>query len=135
MALKITRAKPASTPSRRPAATAKPPQPPPKQAAPVTPTAKKSTPPLVTLKHLAAQLADAHTMPKKQAEAVMDDVLALLVAHLKAGDRLRLGGFATLEVKDRPARSGRNPATGATIQLAASKKIAFRPGKELKAAI
>lgn len=89
----------------------------------------------VTLKHLAAQLAEAHAMPKKQAETVMEDVIGLLVAHLKAGARLRLGGFGSLEVKDRPARTGRNPATGAAIQIAASRKIAFRPAKELKAAI
>jgi DNA-binding protein HU-beta len=44
-------------------------------------------------------------------------------------------GLGILEVKDRPARTGRNPATGASIQIAASKKIAFRPSKELKAAI
>ncbi len=74
-------------------------------------------------------------MPKKQAETVMEDVIELLVAHLKAGARLRLGGFGSLEVKDRPARTGRNPATGAAIQIAASRKIAFRPAKELKAAI
>ena len=74
-------------------------------------------------------------MPKKQAETVMEDVIGLLVAHLKVGDRLRLGGFGSLEVKDRPARTGRNPATGAAIQIAASRKIAFRPAKELKAAI
>jgi DNA-binding protein HU-beta len=59
----------------------------------------------------------------------------MLVTHLKAGDRLRIGGLGILEVKNRPARTGRNPATGATIQIAASKKIAFRPAKELKDAI
>ena len=59
----------------------------------------------------------------------------LLVGHLKAGDRLRIGGLGTMEVKNRPARTGRNPSTGATIQIAASKKIAFRPAKELKEAI
>lgn len=135
MALKTPRTKPGPAPSRVPAATTKPTKPPLKQATRTLPTVKTSTAPVVTLKHLAAQLADTRTMPKKQAEAVMDDILALLVAHLRAGDRLRLGGFGTLEVKNRPARSGRNPATGATIQIAASKKVAFRPGKELKAAI
>ena len=74
-------------------------------------------------------------MPKKQAEAVLVDVVGLLVTHLKAGDRRRIGGLGILEVKNRPARTGRNPATGATIQIAASKKIAFRPAKELKDAI
>ncbi|MEJ1978093.1 MAG: HU family DNA-binding protein [Acetobacteraceae bacterium] len=87
------------------------------------------------LKHLAAQLAESHELPKKHAEALLDDVVGLLVDHLKAGDRLRISGLGVLEVKDRPARSGRNPATGATIEIAASKKIAFRAAKELKEAI
>ena len=91
--------------------------------------------PNVTLKHLAAQLAESHELSKKQAEAVMDGVIGLMVAHLKAGDRLRLGGFGIVQVKDRPARSGRNPATGAAIQIAASRKITFRPAKELKDSI
>jgi DNA-binding protein HU-beta len=99
------------------------------------PAAKPATPPNVTLKHIAAQIAEAHAIPKKEAEAMMDGIIGLMVAHLKAGDRLRLGGFGILEVKNRPARTGRNPATGAAIQIAASKKIAFRPAKELKASI
>ena len=74
-------------------------------------------------------------MAKKQAEAVMDDVIKLMIGHLKAGDRLRLGGFGILEVRNRPARAGHNPATGAAIQIAASRKIAFRPARELKDAI
>jgi len=89
----------------------------------------------VTLKQLAAQLAEAHAMSRKQGEAVMADVVGLVVEHLKAGDRLRIGGLGILEVRHRPARQGRNPATGAAIQIAASKKIAFRPAKELKAAV
>ena len=55
--------------------------------------------------------------------------------HLKSGDRLRIGGLGILEVKSRPERNGRNPATGEPITIKASKKIAFRPAKELKAAI
>lgn len=66
---------------------------------------------------------------------MLDGVIGLLVERLKAGDKLRLNGLGILEVKDRPARVGRSPATGATVQIAASKKIAFRPAKELKNAI
>jgi DNA-binding protein HU-beta len=88
---------------------------------------------VITIKHLAEQFGESHSMPKKQAEALLVDIVGLLVTHLKAGDRLRILGI--LEVKDRPARTGRNPATGASIQIAASKKTAFRPLKDLKAAI
>ncbi len=56
-------------------------------------------------------------------------------ARLKAGERVRIGGFGVIEVKDRPARMGRSPATGEAIQIAASRKLAFRAAKELKAAI
>ena len=103
---------------------------------PATPAAatKAAAAPPVALKHLAARLADTHALPKQQAETLMDNVIGLIVSHLKAGNRLRLAGFGILEVKNRPTRSGRNPATGA-IQIAASKKIAFWPAKELKAAI
>jgi DNA-binding protein HU-beta len=72
---------------------------------------------------------------EKAAETILDDVIGLFVAHLKAGDRLRLGSFGTLEVKNRPARNGRNPATGAVIQIAASKKVSFLVGKELKVVV
>ncbi len=97
--------------------------------------AKPATPAVVTLKHLAAKLAETHEMPKKQAEGLLDEVVGLFVDHLKAGDRLRISGLGVLEVKDRPARTGRNPATGAAIEIAASRKIAFRAAKELKEAI
>lgn len=89
----------------------------------------------VTLKHLAAQLAEGQGVPKKQAEAMLGELVALATAHLQKGDKLRLTGLGTLQVRARPARTGRNPATGATIQIAASKKIAFQPAKELKESV
>ncbi len=89
----------------------------------------------VTVKHLAASLAEQHDLPKKQAETLMVDIVGLLVEHLKGGDRLRIGGLGILEVKARPERMGRNPSTGEAIQLKASRKIAFRAAKELKEAI
>jgi len=98
-------------------------------------TSKPALAATVTLKHLSAGLAEKHGMDKKQADTVVADVFEMLVAHLKSGDRLRLGGLGILEVKNRPARMGRNPATGAAIQIQASKKIAFRAAKELKDAI
>jgi DNA-binding protein HU-beta len=54
---------------------------------------------------------------------------------LKNGDRLRMSGLGIIEVKDRPARMGHNPATGETIQIAARKKVAFRVSKELKVVV
>ena len=89
----------------------------------------------VTLKQFAAELAEGHNLPKKVAEAVLADLVTLAAEHLKKGDKIRLTGLGILQVRVRPARMGRNPATGASIKIAASKKIAFRPAKELKEAI
>jgi DNA-binding protein HU-beta len=89
----------------------------------------------VTLKHLAANLSESHEMPKKQAEAMLGDLVDLVTKHLKKGDRIRIGGLGILVVRKRAARMGRNPATGEPIQIKASKKVAFRPAKELKEAV
>jgi DNA-binding protein HU-beta len=89
----------------------------------------------VTLKHLAAALAENHEMPKKHTEAVLSDLVGLVVKHLKRGDRIRIGGLGILTVRKRAARMGRNPATGEPIKIKASKKVAFRAAKELKEAV
>ncbi len=89
----------------------------------------------VTLKHLAAALAGTHEMPKKQSEAVLNDLVGMVVKHLKKGDRIRIGGLGILVVRKRAARMGRNPATGEPIKIKASKKVAFRAAKELKEAV
>jgi len=89
----------------------------------------------VSLKHLAASLAESHEMPKKQGEALLNDLVDLITKHLKKGDRIRLVGLGVLQVRKRAARMGRNPATGEPIQIKASKKVAFRASKELKEAV
>src|ERR1700733_2705809 len=89
----------------------------------------------VTLKHLAAALAENHELPKKQAEAMLNDMVVMITKHLKKGDRLRLAGLGVLVVRKRAARMGRNPATGEAIKIKASKKVAFRAAKELKEAV
>ena len=86
----------------------------------------------MTLKQIAAALADSHEMPKKQAEAVLGDLVEMTARHLKKGDKVRITGLGILQVRKRAARMGRNPATGEAIKIKASKKIAFRPAKELK---
>ena len=106
-----------------------------KAAAPPPPPPKPPAPTTVTLKNLAAGLVERNDMGKKEADTLITAVFAQLVDHLKAGERVRIGGLGIIEVKDRPARMGRNPATGEAIQIKASKKIAFRAAKELKEAI
>jgi DNA-binding protein HU-beta len=97
--------------------------------------AKAAAQATVTLKDLANALADNHDIAKKQAEAVLGDLVTLATRHLKKGDKIRLTGLGILQVRKRAARMGRNPATGEAIKIKASKKIAFRPAKELKEAV
>jgi DNA-binding protein HU-beta len=89
----------------------------------------------ISMKQIAAVLAGDHEMPKKQAEAIMGDLVSLVTKHLKKGDRIRLAGLGILQVRKRAARMGRNPATGEAIKIKASKKVAFRVAKELKESI
>jgi DNA-binding protein HU-beta len=89
----------------------------------------------ITLRHLGNALAEAHALPKKQANAVLTDMVTMIATHLKKGARIRIGGLGILQVRKRAARMGRNPATGAPIKIKASKKVAFRPAKELKEAV
>jgi DNA-binding protein HU-beta len=97
--------------------------------------AKAATPTTVTIKHLAASLAETHEVPKKQAETILNDLVGLLVKHLKKGERIRMAGLGILQVRKRAARMGRNPATGEPIKIKASKKVAFRAAKDLKEAV
>ncbi|MGH9467190.1 MAG: HU family DNA-binding protein [Terriglobales bacterium] len=109
----------------------------PAKAAPAkTAASAKSAPQAtVTLKQIAAELAESHELPKKQAETMLGDLVALSTHHLKKGDKIRLTGLGILQVRNRAARMGRNPATGEAITIKASKKVAFRPAKELKESV
>jgi DNA-binding protein HU-beta len=96
---------------------------------------KAATPATITLKHLAAAIAEDHELSKKQAETILTDLVSRITNHLKNGERIRIVGLGILQVRKRDARMGRNPATGEAIQIKASKKIAFRAAKELKEAV
>jgi DNA-binding protein HU-beta len=97
-----------------------------------TAPAKAPTAATVTLKQLAPELAEAHELTRKQTEAVLASLVEMVTARLKAGDKVRLTGLGILQVRDRPARSGRNPSTGQPIEIKASRKIVFTAAKELK---
>jgi DNA-binding protein HU-beta len=123
-------ASPATTVAKKPTATAAR-----KTAGKAVPVAAPKKAETVTLKTVFEQLAEAHDLPKKQAHGLLTGFVASVTGILKNGDRVRMSGLGIIEVKDRPARMGRNPATGAAVQIAASKKVAFRAAKELKAAV
>ena len=102
------------------------------RVAPVKQKAKAET---VTLRHLATALSEAHGVKKSVMNAMLMEMVETVAKHLKKGRRIRLNGLGILQVRKRPARMGRNPATGEAIKIKASKKVAFRAAKELKQAI
>ena len=90
---------------------------------------------VVTLKHISANLSEKHDMPKKQMSEVLEGFIGALGKHLKKGEKIRIPGLGIFVVAKRPARMGRNPATGEPIKIKASKKVRFRPAKDLKESI
>jgi len=98
-------------------------------------------PPVVTLKHLAEWAGHDHGVPKKQAIAILTGFVADIGRVLKKGSKIRIPDLGILQVRvrpARPARRGRNPATGEAIQIKASKaskQVAFRVAKALKEAV
>lgn len=84
---------------------------------------------------LVASVAEKAGMTKKDAEKAINALIDSIKGALKTGDKVSLVGFGTFEVRNRAARSGRNPQTGAVIKIAAGKVPAFRPGKELKESV
>ena len=83
----------------------------------------------------AQKLADRLSIPKKQAAEFVEIFTEEVTKIMKNGDKLNLSGFGIFKVADRKAREGRNPRTGETIQIKASKKPRFTAGKLLKEAV
>ena len=90
---------------------------------------------LITLRQLAATVSETEGLSQKQTASVLSATIALIGEHLKKGARIRIAGLGTLEVRKRPARMGRNPATGEPLKIKASKKVAFRAAKDLSETI
>ncbi len=82
-----------------------------------------------------AAIADAADLSKADAGRALDAFIAVVTKSLKAGDSVTLTGFGTFDVRKRAARQGRNPQTGATIKIKASKNPGFKAGKALKDAV
>ena len=84
---------------------------------------------------LADAVAQATDTSKADAANAVDAVLDTITDALKSGDGVQLIGFGNFSVSDRAARQGRNPRTGETIQIAASKQPKFKAGNALKDAV
>ena len=84
---------------------------------------------------LVAAMAEEAGLSKKDAEKALKAFTDVVAAELKKGEKIQLVGFGTFEVSERTAREGRNPQTGATMTIAASKTPKFKAGKALKDSI
>ena len=84
---------------------------------------------------LIAKIAEAADIPKTTAGKALDAALGAITEALVAGDTVSLVGFGTFDVRDRAARTGRNPRTGEPIDIPASKSPGFKAGKALKESV
>jgi DNA-binding protein HU-beta len=84
---------------------------------------------------LVNQVAKTAELTQKETSKAVDAVFDTVLEALKNGDKVQLIGFGNFEVRERAARTGRNPQTGEEIQIAAGKVPAFKPGKALKDAV
>jgi DNA-binding protein HU-beta len=84
---------------------------------------------------LVDHVATSAGLEKAQARKAIDAVTSAIMAAAKSGDSVALAGFGQFKVKDTPARQGRNPATGQTIEIAAARKLTFAPAKAVKDAL
>jgi len=89
----------------------------------------------VNKQELIENIADSADITKAAAGRALDSMIDSITGSLKSGDSVVLVGFGTFSVRDRAARTGRNPQTGAEIQIAAAKVPAFKAGKALKDAV
>ncbi len=89
----------------------------------------------VTLKQIGVELAAAYELPKKTVESLFNDMTDTIVKTIKKGSKVRISGIGILQVKKRAARMGRNPATGESIKIKASKKVSLSVARDLKEAL
>ena len=84
---------------------------------------------------LIATTAERAGITKKDADRILNASLDIITAALTSGEKVQISGFGILEVKEREARVGRNPHTGESVAIAASRVPAFKPSKALKDAV
>lgn len=87
---------------------------------------------MTTTSDIADKVADGNNITKAQAKTIVEGVFKEIAWAAASGAETSIPGFGKFKVKETPARDGRNPATGATIKIAASKKLTFTPAKAVK---
>jgi integration host factor subunit beta len=86
----------------------------------------------ITKAELVEDVANAAELTKKDAERLVEIVLDSIVESLSSGEKIELRGFGSFRVRERGARRGRNPKTGAPVNIPAKRVPYFKPGKELR---
>ena len=86
----------------------------------------------MTKTDLIIAVAESTGATKKDAERIVNATFETIAAQLAAGEKVQISGFGIFEAKDREARTGRNPITGESVQIAAKRAPAFKAGKALK---
>jgi DNA-binding protein HU-beta len=84
---------------------------------------------------LADAIAEANDISKAKAKEVVNSIFASIIEAAKRGEEVAISGFGRFSVKERPAREGRNPATGAPLKIPASKSLAFKMSKPVGATL
>jgi DNA-binding protein HU-beta len=90
---------------------------------------------MTTASDIADRIASEQNLTKSQAKAIVDDVFNAISSAAASGTETSIPGFGKFKVKETPQRDGRNPSTGATIKIAASKRLTFTPAKAMKDAL
>ncbi|WP_035200990.1 HU family DNA-binding protein [Agrobacterium tumefaciens] len=87
---------------------------------------------MTTTNEIAEKIASEQNLTKAQAKSIVETVFASITRAATSGAETSIPGFGKFKIKDTPEREARNPATGATIKVAAAKKLTFQPAKALK---
>jgi DNA-binding protein HU-beta len=95
----------------------------------------KETKIVTTTNEIADKIATEQGVNRAQAKAIVESIFRQISDAASSGTETSIPGFGKFKVKDTPARDGRNPSTGATIKIAASKKLSFVPAKAIKDAL
>lgn len=135
---RTTRAKSPSAraPAKRPAAAKRPVAAKRPAAAKAPPKRYDPTPAgLSDKEHLISVIRETAGCNKEAAKRTLDGLVATITASLKKNQKVQLVGFGSFEVAKRPARKGRNPRTGESIRVKASKSVRFKAGQTLKRAV
>ena len=84
---------------------------------------------------LISALVNSAKLSRREADVAVNSIFDIIIDQLRQGEKVQIVGFGCFDVRERPARKGRNPMTGEAIEIEATRSVAFKPGKSLKDAM